>query len=152
MCCNRYKAFSIYLLLRLGVNILFQDTDLVWFKEPFSYIHDYIAATEPRAHQTLTHKEAFFSDDGQRSLRYAPFYANSGFYYLKATPRSEYFSWSIMTAFDSVQRLGSHQNVLTTRLVEGLGLGSSHVKILDIDDFPTGTALHTSFLSFFFAN
>jgi hypothetical protein len=29
------------------------------------------------------HIEAFFSDDGQRSLRYSPFYANSGFYYLK---------------------------------------------------------------------
>ena len=29
--------------------------------------------------------EAFFSDDGQRSLRYAPFYANSGFYYLLGT-------------------------------------------------------------------
>ncbi len=43
------------------------------------------------------------SDDGQRSMRYTPFYANSGFYYLLSTERSVYFTWSIMTAMDSIQ-------------------------------------------------
>ena len=56
--------------------------------------------------------EAFFADDGQRSLRYAPFYANSGFYYLLANERSVYFTWSIMISFDLIQVSGSHQNVL----------------------------------------
>ena len=50
--------------------------------------------------------EAFFSDDGQRSMRYTPFYANSGFYYLVASERSEYFAWSIMAAMDAIQVLG----------------------------------------------
>lgn len=47
--------------------------------------------------------EAFFSDDGQRSMRYTPFYANSGFYYLVANERSTYFAWSIMAAMDAIQ-------------------------------------------------
>lgn len=137
-----YKAFSIYLLLRKRINILFQDTDLVWFRDPFQYIHEYRGNITERSKLTGSVKEAFFSDDGQRALRYAPFYGNSGFYYLVANERSEYFSWSIMTAFDTVQRLGSHQNVLTTRIVEGLGLSLAHAKILPIDEFPTGMLYH----------
>lgn len=39
--------------------------------------------------------DAFLSDDGQRSLRYTPFYANSGFYFLFANNRTEYFAWTM---------------------------------------------------------
>ena len=59
-----------------------------------------------------------------------------------ASERSEYFAWSIMTAFDSVQVLGSHQNVLTTRMSEGIGIGHSQVKMLDPHDFPNGLSYH----------
>ncbi len=92
-----YKAFSVYLTLRQGVNILFQDVDLVWFRDPFPYFHSFIAQ-HPNL-ETL----AFFSDDGQRSKRYTPFYANSGFYYLLHHPRSLYFTYSIMIAMDAIQ-------------------------------------------------
>ena len=33
---------------------------------------------------------------------------------------------------------GSHQNVFTTKLVEGLALSQQHTKILSLEDFPTG--------------
>ena len=60
-------------------------------------------------HPPGSYFEAFFADDGQRSLRYAPFYANSGFYYLLANERSVYFTWSIMISFDLIQaRKTSH--------------------------------------------
>lgn len=36
------------------------------------------------------------------------------------------------------QVLGSHQNVFTTKLVEGLALSQQHTKILSLDEFPTG--------------
>eukprot|EP00596_Hydrurales_sp_CCMP1899_P002744 CAMPEP_0119041188 /NCGR_PEP_ID=MMETSP1177-20130426/11381_1 /TAXON_ID=2985 /ORGANISM="Ochromonas sp, Strain CCMP1899" /LENGTH=278 /DNA_ID=CAMNT_0007007037 /DNA_START=22 /DNA_END=858 /DNA_ORIENTATION=+ len=138
-----YKAFSLYLILRKKINVLFQDADLVWFKDPFPYFRNYgkdgngtivIPGSE--------HIEGFFSDDGQRSLRYAPFYANSGFYYLKANERTEYFAYSIMTAFDAVQVLGSHQNVLTMRMVEEFSLSAKYVKILNLSDFPGGVMYH----------
>lgn len=137
-----YKAFSIYLILRLKINILFQDVDIVWFRDPFPWFKDYTMNITARTAMTGASKTAFFSDDGQRALRYAPYYSNSGFYYLLANNRSEYFAWSIMTAFDTVQRLGSHQNVLVTRLQEGLSLSHSQLKILPIDDFPTGMLYH----------
>lgn len=47
-----------------------------------------------------------------------------------------------MSAFDAVQLLGSHQNVFTSRLNEGLGLNLQNVKILSIEDFPTGYLYH----------
>jgi hypothetical protein len=79
-----YKAFSVYLILRMKINVLFQDADLVWFKDPFPYFHSYGKDSEGNVIiKNSEHIEAFFSDDGQRSLRYSPFYANSGFYYLK---------------------------------------------------------------------
>ena len=53
-----------------------------------------------------------------------------------------YFTWSIMIAMDAIQVLGSHQNVFTTRLVEGISLTSAHTKILDLEDFPTGIMYH----------
>lgn len=130
-----YKAFSVYFILKEGINILFQDVDLVWFREPMQYFHDYIRASGMQV-------EGFFSDDGQRSKRYTPFFANSGFYYLAASERSVYFTWSIMIAMDAIQVLGSHQNVLTTRLIEGLALNFEHVKLLSLEDFPTGIMYH----------
>jgi hypothetical protein len=33
---------------------------------------------------------------------------------------------------------GSHQNVFTTKLVEGLALSQQHTKILTLEEFPTG--------------
>ena len=89
-----------------------------------------------------SHPEAFFSDDGQRSLRYSPYFANSGFYYLIASERSEWFAYSIMTAFDAIQVLGSHQNTFTSRLVEGLALGHRHAVLMPMEAFPTGIMYH----------
>ena len=37
---------------------------------------------------------------------------------------------------------GSHQNVITTRLMENMDFANVTLKILDIDDFPTGVKYH----------
>jgi Nucleotide-diphospho-sugar transferase len=137
-----YKAFSVYLVLHMKMNVLFQDVDLVWFRDPFPYFKGYGRGNGTQLLPEGKKLEAFFSDDGQRSLRYSPFYANSGFYYLLANERNEYFAWSIMTDYDAVQVLGSHQNVLTTRLVEELSLTAEKMKILPMDLFPSGVHYH----------
>ena len=95
----------------------------MWFRDPFPYFKAYREKAKRQSDMSGSYAEAFFSDDGQRSLRYSPFFANSGFYYMIGGPKSAYLAWSIMTAFDAVQVLGSHQNVFTYKMVEGLGLG-----------------------------
>ena len=130
-----YKSFSVWILLKMRFNVLFQDVDLVWFKEPFSYFASH-------SHVGQTQTDAFFSDDGQRGLRYAPFYANSGFYFLKANSRTEYLAWLTLLAFDSVKVTGSHQNVFVSKLTECLDIARLAPSLLNLDDFPTGVKYH----------
>eukprot|EP01038_Epipyxis_sp_PR26KG_P013922 gene13922-18671_t len=139
-----FKAFSVFLLIRQGINILFQDVDLVWFRDPLDYFHEkqWKIDNNEINNNNNSQIEAFFSDDGQRSMRYTPIYANSGFYYLVANNRTEFYTWSIMKAFDAVHVLGSHQNVFTTKLLEGLALGINQAKILSLSDFPNGILYH----------
>ncbi len=137
-----YKAFSVYLILRLKINILFQDVDLVWFREPMEYFHRVIEENRARSEQTGSYMEAFFSDDGQRSMRYTPFFANSGFYYFLASPRTEAYTWSIVAAMADIQVLGSHQNVFTQKLIDGLALSARNTKMLSLDEFPNGIMYH----------
>eukprot|EP00606_Chrysophyceae_sp_TOSAG23-5_P000358 GSChrysophyteH2.ASY1.ANO1.956.1 assembled CDS len=132
-----YKAFSVWVLLKMGYNALFQDVDLVWFKEPFSFIYGPDRQTVHGAHT-----DGFFSDDGQRGLRYAPYYANSGFYYLKANARTENLAWLVMTSYDTIKVTGSHQNVFIAKLIESVDLAGLAPYLLDIDLFPTGVKYH----------
>ena len=135
-----YKAFSVWLMLRLGLNVLFQDIDIVWFRDPFPYFHQYI--TEATA-SGRTPPDMFLSDDGQRStVRYSPFYANSGFYYLVASKRTLNVAWNIMLSFDVMQSSGSHQNVFTQRLLEGLDIAQLHTQSMHQDNFTNGATYH----------
>ena len=90
-----YKAFSLYMIIKRGYNVLFQDVDLVWFRNPFPYLKGMME--DPEMGVNGRPLDAVLTDDGQRGLRYSPFYANSGFYYIKASPQATYFAWSIMT-------------------------------------------------------
>ena len=182
-----YKSFSVWLLLKMRYNVLFQDVDLVWYRDPVSYFHTAsktqrvdggdASASEMRGGggdgrmhldslrvsssssavdvvrqvdadswgnslNYLPPADAYLSDDGQRSLRYTPFFANSGFYYLVANERTEYFAWSILTAFDLLHITGSHQNVFTIRLIESLDLAGLNPKLLSLREFPAGIKLH----------
>ena len=93
----------MWLLLKLDYNVLFQDVDLVWFKEPYSYFKQHFSSqhgsnglentsdvergrlwSNGRKFGGSSAPDAYFSDDGQRGIRYTPFFANSGFYYVMA--------------------------------------------------------------------
>lgn len=107
----------------------------MWFRDPWEYLHSYRSSVG-------VDTDTFWSDDGQRGLRYSPYYGNSGFYYIRWNPRTEYWAWSLITAFDTMHTSGSHQNVVTTRLMESMDLYNVTVKILSVDDFPTGVKYH----------
>ena len=83
-----------------------------------------------------------FTDDGQRGIRYTPFFANSGLYLLRSSPRTEYLAHAVTTLFDLLQRTGSHQNVVALRLMELLDLGPLLPALLLPKDFPNGDAFH----------
>ena len=69
-----YKNAFIYDLLRyLPCNILFQDTDLIWFKDPLPYLSE-------------TKSDVAIMYDGPNP-NFMNIYANTGFYYLKNNER-----------------------------------------------------------------
>jgi len=76
------KVVCVHLISLLGYDLLFQDVDVVWYKDPLPFFHN---STSP-----ISDFDVLFQDDGAHSLRYAPFSANSGFYYARNNDRTRY--------------------------------------------------------------
>lgn len=64
------KVYCVQLVLSLGYNVLFQDVDVVWYKNPLKYFED----------PDVQEWDMMFQDDGARSIRYAPYSPNTGKY------------------------------------------------------------------------
>ena len=121
-----FKAMAAFIVAETGLDLLFQDADVVWFRNPF----EYFAAT-PRA-------DVYYSDNGLRTMRMAPAFANSGVYFVRSNPRSRHFLQSVLLAYDSTALTGSHQTVFNEKLAEALELGRLSPQPLPADLFPHG--------------
>jgi hypothetical protein len=138
-----FKSFSVWLLLHLQRNVLFQDIDIIWLKDPFPFFHNSLAQLRSSPSPLTPLPDAFLSDDGQRaSPRFSPFYANSGFYYFLSNPKTIHVSWLIMLTFDVIQSGGSHQNVFTQRLLETFDQFGLVTQSLSQKDFTNGATYH----------
>jgi hypothetical protein len=130
------KVICVQLVSMLGYDFLFQDVDIVWFKNPLAYFQD---ESKP-AHQF----DIFFQDDGAHSIRFAPYSANSGFYYVRHNDRTRHFLTSLFMAGDLVLKTGSHQQALIALLAEHVSLYGLTAKVLSRDEpeFPAGYHYH----------
>lgn len=81
---------------------------------------------------------------GNHSLYYAPYSANTGFYYVRANERTRHFFNSFLLAGDLVLTTRSHQVPLVALLQEHASMYGLQVKIFSRteDDFPGGHAFH----------
>ena len=125
-----FKTTSVYLATAAGFNVLFQDTDLVWLKNPIPYLQN-------------IPEDVAFMDDGARTPRYTPFFTNSGFYYMKYNLKTLFFQEKMLKA--SASEIGythSHQSVLIRHLVESHHLIGLQVLVLDQKAFPSGQMYH----------
>ncbi|KAL9191433.1 hypothetical protein ACHAXT_001139 [Thalassiosira profunda] len=128
------KVVTVTLINRLGYDVLFQDVDLVWFKNPLTFFHD---KSNP-----LYHFDMLFQDDGARSLRYAPYSANTGFYYVRNNDKTKFLFRSLLYLGDMVLSMTSHQQALAALLDEHSSLTGLRVKTLSGVDFPGGYHYH----------
>jgi Nucleotide-diphospho-sugar transferase len=62
------KVYCVHLVISCGFNVLFQDVDLVWYRDPLPYLES----------EELGEWDLMFQDDGARSHRYAPYSPNTG--------------------------------------------------------------------------
>lgn len=130
------QIYCVQLVSLLGYDVLFQDVDVVWFKDPLEYFHD--ETTED------ANFDVYFQDDGNHALYYAPYSANTGFYYVRNNARTQYFFNSFLMAGDLVQQTRSHQIPLVALLQEHSSMYGLRVKIFSRDGeiFPGGHAYH----------
>lgn len=92
-----YKNAVIHDLLKLGCNVLFQDVDLIWLKDPM----DYFVATGSQ-------HDIHFMHDGHNKI-HRPLYANTGFIYARCTEASRALMETALRNSATIFDCGSHQ-------------------------------------------
>ena len=127
------KVLCVLYPLLLGYDVLFQDVDIVWLtpdRDPLRFFQD--------ESSKLSHFDVIFQHDGANSIRYAPYSANSGFYYARANKRTQYLFTSLLYHSDLIMTWDSHQQVLVQLLSEQSSLFGLNVKVLsrDTEMFP----------------
>jgi hypothetical protein len=130
------KVYCVQMVSMLGYDILFQDVDVVWYKNPLPWFHD---PTNPHYHFDM-----YFQDDGNHALYYAPYAANTGFYYVRNNVRTKYFFNSLLMAGDLILSTKSHQIALIALLNEHTSLYGLQVKVWErnLEEFPGGYSFH----------
>jgi hypothetical protein len=79
---------------------------------------------------------------GNHALYYAPYSANTGFYFVRANARTRHFFNSFLLAGDLILSTHSHQVPLVALLQEHASMYGLQVKIFSRTDFPGGHAFH----------
>ncbi len=129
------KVYCMHLAMSSGYNILFQDVDVVWHRDPLPYL----------VSDQFKEWDMVFQDDGSRTWRYAPFSPNSGFYFVRNNPMTKYFFETFLRMGDMIQLAKSHQHVLNDLLIEFSSSKGLRVKVLrkgDENVFPGGVEFH----------
>ena len=81
-------------------------------------------------------------DDGARSPRFAPYFSNSGFYYLKYNARTRYLMHRMMLSVFEISYTHSHQGTLTKYMIESHDLAGLQITALNQLEFPSGKMFH----------
>jgi hypothetical protein len=126
------KTTSVYIALQAGFDVIFQDADLVWLKDPVPHLHKVV-------------RDVAFMDDGARTPRFTPYFVNSGFYYFKHNPRVLYLMERMLKGGPGeISVSHSHQSVLIRYLTEVHDMNGIKVNVLGSTDFPSGAMYHNN--------
>ena len=130
------KVYCVHLCSQLGYNILFQDVDVIWYKDPLGFFHN---TTSPQYHFDM-----YYQDDGNHALFYAPYSANTGFYFIRNNVRTQYFFNALLMNGDLIISTSSHQIALVALLNEHASMYGLKVKTWErnLEEFPGGYSYH----------
>jgi len=130
------KVYCVHMINALGYDLLFQDVDIVWFRDPVEYFLD----------ENSPHKDfhIYFQQDGSPSRRYAPYSPNTGFYFVRHNQKTEYLFHSLLMQGNLIVGSGSHQSALNIVLQEHASWRGLKIKVLptDTEMFPGGFHYH----------
>ena len=123
------KVSSVFLAHFAGFDVLFQDADMVWYRDPLPLLE-----ADPT--------DVLFMDDGARTTRFTPYFVNSGFYFLRRNPRTQQLMERMLRSAEELGVTHSHQSTLTRYLTETQQLANLQIGVLDADLFPSGQRYH----------
>lgn len=130
------KLVAPQLVNMLGFDMLFQDVDVVWNRDPIQLF------TDPEG--PYKDFDMLFMDDGIRHVLYAPYQANSGFYFAKSTEKTKFFFRQLLYYADNIHKWTSEQGVFGALLPEQASFLGLRIKTLLDLDFPGGFHYHRS--------
>ena len=130
------KVYCVHLVSQLGYNILYQDVDVIWYKNPLPWFHN---TSNP-----FYNFDMYYQDDGNHALYYAPYSANTGFYFIRNNPETQYFFNALLMNSDLIIATSSHQIALISLLNEHTSMYGLKVKIWErnLEEFPGGYTFH----------
>jgi hypothetical protein len=128
------KVLCVQLVNELGYDLLFQDVDVVWYKPPLDFFLD----------KSMPVFDVYFQDDGSRQERYAPYSANSGFYFVRSNSKTRHLFKQLLYSSDLISAWRSHQSVLIALLAEHSSIMGLTVKIFpkEMEELPGGLQFH----------
>jgi hypothetical protein len=128
------KVLCVQLVNELGYDLLFQDVDVVWYKPPLDFFLD----------KSMPVFDVYFQDDGSRQERYAPYSANSGFYFVRSNAKTRHLFKQLLYSSDLISAWRSHQSVLIALLAEHSSVMGLTVKIFskEMEELPGGLQFH----------
>jgi hypothetical protein len=134
------KAYCVQIISMLGYDLLFQDVDVMWYRNPLEFFHNMSSST---SNSNMAGYDIYFQDDGNRyTASYAPYCANAGFYYVRSNHKTRNLLNHYLMSGDFVLSSHNDQHVLSTLVQEHASLFGLRVKTLEDTLFPTGYAYH----------
>jgi Nucleotide-diphospho-sugar transferase len=132
------KIYCVHLLVLLGHDVLLQDVDVVWYRDPLEYF------TPARFPQV----DMIFQDDGNASPRFAPYFANTGMYFVRSNFRTVYLYGHLVRMGDVLRQLRCDQEMIAAYLAEHVSWTGLRVKVLGAHTedgllFPGGYHFHS---------
>jgi Nucleotide-diphospho-sugar transferase len=114
------KIYCVHLLVLLGHDVLLQDVDVVWYRNPLEYF------TPARFQQF----DMIFQDDGNTSPRFAPYFANTGMYFVRSNARTVHLYSHLARMGDVLRQLRCDQEMIAAYLAEHVSWTGLRVKVL----------------------
>jgi hypothetical protein len=119
---------------QLGYDVLFQDVDVLWYRNPLQYLR------QVDGDDDVSTFDMYIQDDGDRSPVYAPKSSNAGFYFARNNAVTRAFFHAFLLAGDFVLHQGNDQKMFNSLLNEHASVYGLRVHTMSRNDdgFPAG--------------
>jgi len=135
------KTYAAHLVSALGYNFLLQDVDVVWYKHPLEFFETLLARQDGQLF------DIYFQDDGSRDGSQHGYSANTGFYFVRHTLRSQYLFSYLVRMGDLMLMINVDQPAINLLLHEQASWRGLRVKVLSREselgrELPNGWNFH----------